>query len=401
MSEKRRDNKGRVLLRGESQRPDGRYVYKYTDDKGRHKYIYSRRLVRTDAAPVGAKPAPALRDMERGIIAAMEEGRIPGVPSITVEELVSKHIRLKTNSVRYGTITYYRYVLSILERDDFGGRRIGLVTRSDAMEWILRLKKMGYSYNTLRSIRNVVSAAFRNALEDELVRRNPFGFRLDSILAKPAGVCTALTEAEEEALLRFIKEDIHYSRYYEVVFILLNTGLRISEFAGLTAGDIDFEYGVIRVNRQLLRSGDMRYRIEPAKTGCGKREVPMTSEVQACFRSLIAGRGVTGEEPVVNGLSGFLCIDRNGNPKVAHHWETVFRNIRVRFNKEHPDMPIRVTPHVCRHTFCTRMAMRGMNPKVLQRIMGHSSISITLSVYTHANSEEIRREMARVYNEMS
>ena len=68
---------------------------------------------------------------------------------------------------------------------------------------------------------------------------------------------------------------------------------------------------------------------------------------------------------------------------------------QVRENTYKVQMPV-ITPHVCRHTYCTNMAKSGMNPKALQYLMGHSDISVTLNTYTHVNLEDAREEVARI-----
>ena len=99
---------------------------------------------------------------------------------------------------------------------------------------------------------------------------------------------------------------------------------------------------------------------------------------------------------MVDGYSGFLYLDKNGKPMVALHWEKYFQHIREKYNKIYRvQMPL-VTPHVCRHTFCSNMAKSGMNPKTLQYIMGHSDISVTLNVYTHVGFEDAEKEMQRL-----
>ena len=79
-----------------------------------------------------------------------------------------------------------------------------------------------------------------------------------------------------------------------------------------------------------------------------------------------------------------------------HKWEHYFRHICNRYNDTHEDLLPKITPHVCRHTFCSKMARSGMNPKILQYIMGHSGISMTMNVYTHVNCEDVAKEMARL-----
>lgn len=181
-----------------------------------------------------------------------------------------------------------------------------------------------------------------------------------------------------------------------VDFILFKTGLRISEFCGLTIADIDFGARRIRVERQLQRTSDMRYVIQAPKTEKGIRFVPMSDEVAECFRKVIAQRPAPENEPEIDGLSGFLYLDKNGMPLVALHWEHYFQRIVAKFNSIYKEEIPKVTPHVCRHTFCSNQARAGMNPKVLQYVMGHSEIGVTLNTYTHLGFEEAREEMNRL-----
>ena len=180
----------------------------------------------------------------------------------------------------------------------------------------------------------------------------------------------ALTRKQERAFLEFVRNDKHFSRYYDGIYILFKTGLRISEFVGLDGGNIDFENSRIVVDHQLQRTRSMEYVIEDPKTGCGTRMVPMTPEVKECFARILANRKPPKVEPVVQGYSGFLFLTRTGVPMVALHWEKYFQHICAKYNSIYKAQMPKVTPHVCRHTFCSNMAKSGMNPKTLQYIMG-------------------------------
>ena len=102
-------------------------------------------------------------------------------------------------------------------------------------------------------------------------------------------------------------------------------------------------------------------------------------------------------EPVIGGRVGFLFLDKNSRPTVAQHWEKYMQRIREKYNNDinHLPLPI-ITPHICRHTFCTNMAKNGMNPKMLQYIMGYADISVTLDVYTHLGLEDAAAELHRM-----
>ena len=105
-------------------------------------------------------------------------------------------------------------------------------------------------------------------------------------------------------------------------------------------------------------------------------------------------------EAMIKGIHGFLFLDKNGKSKIAIHWQKYFQRICQKYNKIYKiEMP-KVTPHVCRHTFCSNKAKSGMNPKTLQYIMGHSDIRVTLNTYTHVGFEDAKEETERM-NESS
>ena len=102
------------------------------------------------------------------------------------------------------------------------------------------------------------------------------------------------------------------------------------------------------------------------------------------------------ESEMVDGKSGFLYFDKNESIYYSLHWEHYFQHIIQKYNNTYKvQMPV-ITPHVCRHTYCSNMAKSGMNPKALQYLMGHSDISVTLNTYTHVNLEDAREEVARI-----
>ena len=97
----------------------------------------------------------------------------------------------------------------------------------------------------------------------------------------------AISRAEERKFLRFVKEDAHFCRYYEGIYILFKTGLRISEFCGLTIPDIDFKEHTINIDHRLQKKSKIGYYIQETKTTSGTRKIPMTADVEECFRKII------------------------------------------------------------------------------------------------------------------
>ena len=397
MSTKRRDNKNRILQNGESQRKDGRYMYKYIDNAGNTRYLYSWRLVKTDITPQGVKDEIPLRDKIKMVQRDLDAGLIPSGGNMTVLELVKKYVAQKTG-VRENTRAGYGFVINILKKEEFGRKKIDRVKMSDARIWLIKLQKDGRGYSTVHTVRGVVRPAFQMAVDDDLLRKNPFEFQLATVVVNDSVTREAITGKQERQFLDFIKNDRHFCRYYEGIYILFHTGLRISEFVGLTVSDIDLENGIINVDHQLQRTRNMEYTIVDTKTDCGTRLIPMTDEVKECFARILEKRPNPEAEPMVDGKTGFLYLDKNGMPMVALHWEKYFQHIREKYNSIYKvQLPV-ITPHVARHTFCSNMAKSGMNPKTLQKIMGHSDIGVTLNVYTHVDFEDVQNEMKKVCN---
>ena len=253
-----------------------------------------------------------------------------------------------------------------------------------------------FQLGRLGEYKDVERPAFQMAVDDDLIRKNPFEFQLATVVVNDSVTMEAITRKQERAFMEFVIQDKHFCRYYDGIYILFKTGLRISEFVGLTLNYIDMQDRKINVNHQLQRKRNMEYVIEDTKTTSSTREIPMSDEVYACFQRIIANRKKVKKEPMIDGKCGFLYLDKNDMPMVALHWEKYFQHIREKYNKIYRVQMPEVTPHVCRHTFCSNMAKSGMNPKTLQYIMGHSNIGVTLNTYTHVQYEDAEKEMNKI-----
>ena len=381
MAEKRKDNKGRVLKDGESQRKNGTYDFRYTDNQKKRRCVYAKTL-----AELRKKEDEIRRDLADGIDYAAGE--------ITVAELVDRYINLrrglKANSMRaYGT------AIKRIHADPFGQKQIKSVKLSDAKGWFVSLHDNGMKQNTIGVLQSVVRPAFEMAVDDDWIRKNPFKFKLSDVVPKDAYVRSALTKVQQERYLRFVL-DQGGTNYYNDILILMGTGLRVSELYGLTTSDIDFERRCVRVRRQLCRTADKPYFITDPKTKSGIRNVPMTDAVYMAFKRVIADREAPKVELMVDGCGGFLFLDKDGKPKVAMHLENFMRRIQREYVKRYGNSIPTLTPHVLRHTFCTDVQQAGLDVKSLQYIMGHSTVSVTLDVYTHSSYESVEKAFGQI-----
>ena len=391
MSEKRRDNRNRILRTGESQRKDGRYAYKYIDIFGKPQFVYSWKLVPTDKTPAGKRDDISLREKEKEIQKDLDDGIDPIGKKMTVCQLYAKQNASRSN-VKESTKTGRKNLMEILKNDKLGTRSIDTIKPSDAKEWALRMKENGYAYKTINNYKRSLKASFYLAIQDDYVRKNPFDFALNTVIEDDTTPREALTEEQEEKLLSFVKSDRTYCKYLDAIVLLLKTGLRISEFCGLTVSDLDFENRIINVDHQLLRNKEVGYYIETPKTKSGVRQVPMSDEACQIFQKVLKERG-KAETIVIDGYSDFVFLNQKGYPMTGAYYTSTFGNLVKKYNKNHEDKLPNITPHILRHTFCTRLANKNMNPKSLQYIMGHSNISITLNLYAHASLDGLKTEM--------
>ena len=377
---RRKDNRGKVLRAGESQRKDLTYDFRYTDSLGKRRSIYAASL-------------QELREKEAEIEAAKNAHLNYAAGSCTVLELVERYTHLKMG-VRYNTKVGYSFVMNILKNDEFGTREIRDIHVSDVQLWFIRLQKEGRGYSTITSIRGVLKPAFQLACNEDILLKNPFSFNLTNVVVNNSKHREALTPEEQTIWMTFIQEDKTYRKDYDEFVVLLGTGMRVSEFCGLTMDDLDFQKRRIRVDHQLVRERSGRYYIEKTKTLSGIRYLPMTDEVYQSLQNIIEKRPHMKKEPEVNGYSGFLLIDKKKQPKVALHIENETRWALAKFKKLHPDIKLpHITPHVFRHTFCTNMANAGMTLKALQYLMGHSDAGVTLNIYTHSSYENAAEQL--------
>lgn len=393
--EKRRDNKGRILKTGESQRKDGRYAYKYTDVVGEPpKFAYAWKLVPTDKTPAGKREDLSLREKIKEIQKDLEDGIDTIGKKMTVCQLYALQNKHRQN-IRRKTQKGREHLMGILENDPLGKRSIDSVKLSDGKEWALRMKEKGYAFKTISNYKRSLKASFYTAIDNDCIRKNPFNYQLSTVLKDDTKPKVALTKEQEVNLLTFAKSDKSYQKYCDAMTVLLGTGLRISELCGLTMSDLDFRKRIISIDHQLLNETGVGYYIEQPKTENGIRQLPMTEDVFQALKRVIKNRK-DAEPIVVDGYRDFLFLNSKGLPMLGGNYTSAFKGLVNKYNKCQKDTLPHVTPHTFRHTFCTYLANKGMNPKSLQYLMGHANITLTLNYYAHASFDSAQAEMTRL-----
>lgn len=382
MSEKRRDTKNRVLRTGESQRPDGTYMYRFSDFKKHRRTIYAKTLneLREKAAQAQAMQLERI-DYEAG--------------SISMAALVEGFVKRKRN-IALGSRRGYQSIVNFINDDPFCQTPIKNIKMIYAKQWLQQIQEQGKSYNTVKRLYSVVKCAFKEAVEDDILRKNPFYFQLSSVLEQESSNKTALTLEEKTIFLELARTDRILSRYYLDIVILLGTGLRISELYGLTEHDIDFDSMTLSVNHQVIHpmTKNESFMIAPPKSASGVRIIPLREEVAEALRQVISARDFKNNNVQVDGHDRFLFVGNRGNPRSPATLQLAIKRTVDRYNEAHLEKLPAITPHTLRHTFCTEKIAKGADIKSVQYLMGHATPIMTLKEYTHPDMSAISRAMA-------
>lgn len=286
--------------------------------------------------------------------------------------------------------------------------KVSNVKKSDIKNFFSYLyTERHFAVSTIQLYQNIFFPAFQMAVDDDLIRKNPCKDCMKEYIR--GGLSTTkypLTRAEEAALLKFVKDDTIYSVYYPMIAFMLGTGCRIGEVIGLTWDDIDFENATLSINHQIIykkKNGKIRHYASAPKNGTS-RIIPLSDDVLdilLLYKQQTYFMSITNDYEV-DGYSNFVFLNQNMTLYTPNTLTRAFHNIRNAYNRFVEDGEIKdvllpdFTAHTFRHTFCTRMAENGMDIKVLQEIMGHKTIAVTMQVYNHALFERKQSEVARI-----
>ena len=416
----RRDTKNRLLGKGEYQKSDGRYMYRYVDSKGNSRFVYSWTLTQTDRPPKGKHSEKCLRELEKEIAKDLQD-EIDSFKAkkMTLNAFYEDYIEQK-QELKTSTRTNYKYMYKKYVWDSIGRRKLPEIKYSDIKKFYNHLiREVGFKPNSMETIHTILHPIFATAVRDGYIRVNP----TDGVMAeikksndweKPKR--HALSVSEQEAFVEFTKSHSVYSHWLPLFTVLLGTGCRVGEIVGLTWDDCDFKNGIININHSLIYrpdeyTGKSGFYISTPKTKAGEREIPMFEAVRKALLNERMRQMREGfNQTVIDGYSGFIFSNRFNGVLSPHNINRAIERITRDYNVEESELAARqnreplLLPHFSvhnlRHTFCTRMCENESNIKVIQEIMGHSDISATMDVYNEATRDKKKESFAGLEGKM-
>lgn len=367
------DKRGRKLPKGIQQRYEGyegRFMY-----KGERHLVHGATITETQKAMTELK-----YKLEHGLFVAKNKMALDEWFKIWLEEY-------KKNRVKIGTyISYEKYYNSVLKKK-LGKRHLTDIRGEHIQKLYNDLVKEGYALSSIKVISAVLNGCLQQAVKNGLVERNPV-----KLAELPKGAekkkRRAMTKEQQDLFMEFAKE----SYLYNFFAIMLRTGMRRGEVQGLKYSDIDKKAKVIHVQRTLKYIEGKGYLEDTPKTRTSTRDIPLTTvlldllEAQHCFWEFKIER-----------MDRYLFCNEYGKQLSQERIQAEIDRTIERIRKSGYDFP-RITSHVFRHTFATRAIEGGMPPQVLKTILGHSSLAMTMDLYSHVLPDSKAEEMEKIAN---
>lgn len=368
---------GKELGNGISQRKDGLYQARFINRFGKRQTIYAKTLneVRHKLRTEQYNDEKAINVVDK---------------NMTLDEWFDIWLSTCKKNCRSSTkgsyITHYKRI-----QEELGWRKLTSLNLIVMQEAFNKLK----TDNARKNSKKILVDMLNRAVDTDLLVKN---------VAKQINTVIAKEEKKERRVLTIRETELFLEQakgtFYENLFILaLETGLRVGELSALQWEDIDFKKKVIHVKHTLCyfsKNGKYVFEMHDTKTNNGKRTIPLTAKAinslkcQKLQKQEIILKGKTAKEEFQN----LVFVTKNNQPTQQFLINQCMDLIIRKVNKAGIELQP-FTPHTFRHTFATRAIESGMNPKTLQRILGHGTLQMTMDLYCHVTEDTLFEEMEK------
>lgn len=369
--------KGKELGIGISQRRDGLYQARYTNRFGERKTLYAKTW-----NEIKRKLRDEQYEDEKGINVINKD--------ITLDEWYSIWMGTCKKNCRNSTKeTYAKHYNRI--KNDLGWRKLSSLNLIVMQESFNKLK----SDNERKNSKKILVDMLNKAIDTNLLVKN-IARQINTVITKEEKrERRVLTIRETEEFLSMAQSTI----YYNLFILALETGMRIGELCALKWEDINFRQKKINLRHTLCyfsKDGKYIFEMHDTKTNNGKRTIPLTQKAITALKE----QKLKKQEIISKGkqapdiYSDLVFVTRNNQPTqqflVQESISVIVRKIQKK------DILFEgFSPHTLRHTFATRAIECGMNPKTLQKILGHGTLQMTMDLYCHVTDDTLYEEMQK------
>lgn len=395
----KKDSKGNSLFKGERERKDGRYEYRYVNHRGERRSIYAERLqsLRLEEAKIAYKERTSI---------------LFGVKELTLNDMYEVWIASKV-AVKGNTLRGYKQTYDSFVRNSLGKKGLEEIKTIDIKSFYINLKiERSISTETICRIQNILFQIFQNAVDSDIIWKNPADRAIKEIKrshSKHSSSRLGLNETEADRLTDFIYERPEFRNWYPIIYVMIHTGLRLGEVVSLRWNDVNLLKKYLEVNHNAVyysENGEKsRYHFsDGAKTVAGIRKVPFDSKVVKAFemeKEILEKKGIVCVDNI-DGYTDFVFLNRLGKMFDSRAINKALTRIVGAYNlylEEQGEPEEMMLPHLSshclRHTYATILCERGVHVKVMQMLLGHKDISTTMDIYTKISQDYLFAEYVR------
>ncbi len=383
--DKRKDTNRKVLRKGESQRKNGTYVYSWTDkESGKRRSVYAPTL-------------EELREKEQQLLEDAVKGINRDGSNKTVNDLYDEWISLKKN-LQPSTRNSYIQNYELHVRNTLGKKKAKQAKQNDIRRFYIGMLDGGnQGLSVVNVIHTVLSQVFKMAVDNNYISKNPAAGAKNGLenAYPPDPSIRVLTFEQQRQIFAFMKNQPKFKNIYDLLFVMVCTGMRAGEVMALQWDDIDFNMEYIHVNHAIdylkIDKGDgekFQYSMHAPKTKTSCRSITMLPMVREVLLDRRFGEEYNRKvDKPVDGYDNFVFLNQNNKPytiRMVNRYLHVAIEAYNNMENKGPDwisIPM-VSSHALRHSFATRMCEAGVNMKVTQTMLGHKDIQTTMNTYT-------------------
>ena len=361
-------------------RPDGRYatstIIGYTDDgKPKRKVIYGRTIAELDRKVADFKSL-----QNKGII--IDDG------GMTVQQWAEKWLQLYKADKSYNTYIMYKRTIDNHITPNIGNIRLNALKKHQIQELLNSTLQNGHQ-RTAELIKMTLHQIIQQAIIEEYIYRDvTVGLALPK---KKKSEKRALTDAEKA----LVRSTVLTNKERAFIDLLYYTGVRRGEALALMLSDIDFVNRKLSITKNLVMKDNGSSIKNSPKTDSGRRDIPLPNTLIKSLQKYL---------PEISSV--YLFTQKTNDELMTkssfrQFWNNILNKLNVaaggnNFKKSHPskDRPIHliakdITPHIFRHSYATNLYYAGIDIKTAQYLLGHSSIEMTMDIYTHLDTNKV------------